>query len=146
MKCQLLHKIRIFSAVILLALIVNSSGTLSSAIAEDSVSSKSDAVKDKQVFMGRWIRPDGGYVLEFHEGQTEGRLNAAYYNPKPINVARAEFTLDNDIFSIFVELRDFNYPGSSYRLNYDPKTDCLIGTYFQAVDKITYNVMFIRDE
>ena len=45
---------------------------------------------------------------------------------------------------MFVELRDVNYPGSAYNLRYDPKTDRLIGTYFQAVQRQTYDVEFVR--
>jgi hypothetical protein len=34
---------------------------------------------------------------------------------------------------VVVELRDVNYPGSTYTLTYDPGTDRLTGTYYQAV-------------
>ncbi len=94
--------------------------------------------------MGRWIRPDGGYILELTEGRTEGRLNAAYYNPKPIHVARAEHVNKDGQMTIFIELRDVNYPGSAYNLRYDPQTDRLVGTYFQAVQGETYRIAFMR--
>ena len=45
---------------------------------------------------------------------------------------------------IFVELRDVNYPGSQYDLHYDPKTDRLTGTYFQAIQRETFAVEFVR--
>ena len=145
-KSRLLHKTKRISAVILSALVVCGFGRLSFAVAEDSVSSKSVAAEDKQVFMGRWIRPDGGYVLELNGGQAEGTLEAAYYNPKPIHVARAELARVNGVVSIFVELRDVNYPGSTYHLIYDPGADRLVGTYFQAVNGTTYDIMFVRDK
>jgi hypothetical protein len=46
--------------------------------------------------------------------------------------------------ALFVELRDVNYPGSTYTLQYDPALDCLKGTYFQAMQKETYLVEFMR--
>jgi len=145
-KSRLLYKTKRISAVILSALIVCGFGRLSCAVAEDSVSSKSVAAKDSQVFMGRWIRPDGGYVLELNGGQAEGTLEAVYYNPKPIHVAHAELARDNGFLTIFIELRDINYPGSTYHLIYDDGADRLVGTYFQAVNGITYDIMFVRDE
>jgi len=38
---------------------------------------------------GRWLRPDGGYVLEIREIDGSGKMVAAYFNRRPINVARA---------------------------------------------------------
>ena len=45
---------------------------------------------------------------------------------------------------LFVELRDVNYPGSNYSLQYDKVTDRLKGKYFQAVERRTFNVEFMR--
>ena len=39
---------------------------------------------------GRWLRPDGGYVLEIRDVDAGGTIEAAYLNPRPINVARAK--------------------------------------------------------
>jgi uncharacterized protein (DUF2147 family) len=97
---------------------------------------------DSKRLIGKWVRPDGGYVLEIKEIGNDGTLKAAYYNPRPINVARAEFSKKDDTLTIFIELRDVNYPGSKYNLKYDPKSDRLIGTYFQAVQGETYDVEF----
>jgi len=44
------------------------------------------------------------------------------------------------IIKAFVELRDVNYPGSKYNLQYDAGIDRLKGTYFQAVYGETYDV------
>ena len=93
-----------------------------------------------------WVRPDGGYILEIKEIGKDGTLKAAYYNPRPINVARAEFSKKDGMLTIFIELRDVNYPGSKYNLKYDPKSDRLIGTYFQAVQGETYDVEFTRSK
>ena len=93
---------------------------------------------------GRWIRPDGGYVLEFKEVGEDGALQAAYYNPRPIKVFRAHWTRDGGVLGVVVELRDVNYPGSIYSLQYDQQNDRLRGAYFQAVQQETYLVEFMR--
>jgi uncharacterized protein (DUF2147 family) len=100
-------------------------------------------VEDNRL-IGHWERPDGGYILEIKEIVKNGTLKAAYYNPRPINVARAEFSRKDGTLTVFIELRDVNYPGSKYNLKYDPKSDRLIGTYFQAVQGETYDVAFSR--
>jgi len=101
---------------------------------------------DSKRLIGQWVRPDGGYILEIKEIGKDGNLKAAYYNPRPINVARAEFSKKDDTLTVFIELRDVNYPGSKYNLKYDPKSDRLIGTYFQAVQGETYDVEFTRSK
>ncbi|HOW55626.1 MAG TPA: hypothetical protein PLR60_13365 [Syntrophorhabdaceae bacterium] len=93
---------------------------------------------------GRWVRPDGGYVLELRDIRKNGNLKAAYFNPKPINVARARAEIRNGKITLLVELRDVNYPGSLYRLKYDPAADTLKGTYFQAVEKQKFHIEFFR--
>ena len=99
---------------------------------------------DIQRLAGQWIRPDGGYLLELSDIKKDGSLKAAYFNPRPINVSRAELRRTKAKLSIFVELRDANYPGSKYSLQYDSASDRLKGTYFQAVEKQTYDVEFVR--
>jgi len=93
---------------------------------------------------GRWLRPDGGYVIEIRSAQTNGVLDAGYSNPRPINVSRAEWRRDSDRLQVFIELRDANYPGSTYTLHYAPQQDRLVGEYFQAVQQQTFYVEFIR--
>ena len=107
---------------------------------------KPAAKVDSKRLIGHWERPDGGYILEINEIVKDGVLKAAYYNPRPINVARAEFSRKDNALMVFIELRDVNYPGSKYNLKYDPKTDKLIGTYFQAVQGETYDVEFSRSK
>ncbi len=99
---------------------------------------------DEQRLHGRWVRPDGGYVLELKEIRKDGSLKAAYFNPQQINVSRAELHRKEGNITLFIELRDVNYPGSNYNLRYNPKTDRLTGTYFQAVAKETYDIEFVR--
>ena len=94
--------------------------------------------------VGRWMRSDGGYVLEIRRTEPDGRLDAAYLNPRSIHVARAEWRREGDSLTVFIELRDVNYPGSTYRLAFSPEADRLTGAYFQAVERQTFDVMFVR--
>jgi hypothetical protein len=99
-----------------------------------------------QHILGRWVRPDGGYILDLKEIGKDGTLKAAYFNPTPINVYRAELGREQGAITILVELRDVNYPGSTYNLIYDPPMDRWVGTYFQAVQKVSYNIEFMRSK
>ncbi len=94
--------------------------------------------------VGRWARTDGGYVLEIRAVDAQGQVQAAYLNPRPIHVEQALATRAGGTLSLFVELQDVNYPGSVYNLAYDPQSDLLEGTYFQAVEGQTYSVTFER--
>ena len=94
---------------------------------------------------GRWQRPDGGYILAIKSVANSGAIDAAYFNPRgPIHVARAEASLDGTTVKVFVELRDVNYPGSTYALTYDAASDQLKGIYYQAVEKQRFPVAFLR--
>jgi uncharacterized protein (DUF2147 family) len=129
-------------AVMLMATVVmlQAAPTATAADTTQSVSKKAD----EQRLIGRWVRSDGGYVLELKEIGKDGTLKAVYLNPRPINVSRAEFSDKDGTLTIFIELRDINYPGSKYNLKYDPGADRLRGTYFQAVQGATYEVEFAR--
>jgi hypothetical protein len=97
-----------------------------------------------QKLTGRWQRPDGGYVLEIKSIAVNGALDAAYFNPKSIRVAKAEVSRDGGEVKVFIELRDVNYPGSIYSLTYDPAGDQLKGIYYQAAEKQRFEVAFVR--
>jgi hypothetical protein len=96
------------------------------------------------LLQGRWQRPDGGYIVDIKGVDANGILDAAYFNPKPIHVAQARATQTNNSLRIFIELRDVNYPGSTYHLTYAPHNDRLEGIYFQAVLNQTFDVFFVR--
>lgn len=96
--------------------------------------------------LGRWLRPDGGYILEIRSATPDGKIDAAYYNPNPIKVGRAEWVAKDDKQYVMVELQDVNYPGSTYGLEYQPSSDHMVGTYYQAVEKNTYEVEFVREK
>ena len=94
---------------------------------------------------GRWLRPDGGYVLEVKGvDDISGKLDAAYLNPRSIHVSKAEASRDGESLKVFVELRDVRYPGSTYTLAYDPPTDQLKGIYYQAALRQQFEVYFER--
>ena len=97
-----------------------------------------------QNLKGRWRRPDGGYILEIKGIEDSGAMDAAYFNPKSIHVARAKASRDGDTTKVFIELRDVNYPGSTYSLTYEPASDQLKGIYYQAVEQQRFEVAFVR--
>jgi hypothetical protein len=99
---------------------------------------------DKEKLVGRWQRTDGGYILELRNPTTAGLIEAGYFNPNPINVGKAAWQNKDGRVMVMVELQDQNYPGSLYNLEYQSNLDKLAGTYFQAVEKVSYNVEFIR--
>jgi len=94
--------------------------------------------------IGRWLRPDGGYIIEIRSIGADGRMDAAYLNPRPINVARAEASWKQGKQEVFIELQDTGYPGSTYTLDYNPAQDAFTGVYFQAVINKGFEVIFVR--
>ncbi len=99
---------------------------------------------DGKCLEGKWLRPDGGYLLELKGVKPPGRVQAAYFNPKRINVGKSEWRGAEGQIQVFVELRDVNYPGSTYTLAYFPQDDTIRGYYYQAVHKQTFCVVFVR--
>ncbi len=93
---------------------------------------------------GRWVRPDGGYVIDIRGVGAGGKLDAAYANPNPLPFARAEAAWDGKAIRLFFELRAGGYNGSTYTLTYDPARDILRGVYYQAVARQTFEVYFTR--
>jgi hypothetical protein len=93
---------------------------------------------------GRWTRPDGGYVLEIRSVTADGKLDAAYFNPRPIHVADARASREGSTIRVYIELRDENYPGSTYNLRFDPQSDRLSGDYYQAAARQRYPIYFVR--
>jgi hypothetical protein len=99
---------------------------------------------DFQALKGRWLRPDGGYVLDIRNVDPEGRIDAAYFNPRPINVSRAGVSRQGDGMNVFVELRDTGYPGCTYTMVYNPQEDSLKGVYYQAEIQESFEIVFVR--
>jgi hypothetical protein len=93
---------------------------------------------------GRWVRPDGGYVIDIRNVEASGKMDAGYFNPRRINVSQAEASREGDAIKVFIELRDVNYPGATYNLAYDPEKDQLRGVYYQPALQQSFDVVFIR--
>ena len=96
------------------------------------------------ILQGRWVRPDGGYVITIKAVDVGGKLDASYANPSPLPFARAEAAADGNAIKVFLELRAGGYNGSTYTLTYDPKSDILKGVYYQAVARQSFDVYFVR--
>jgi hypothetical protein len=93
---------------------------------------------------GRWVRPDGGYVITIKAVDASGKLDASYANPNPLPFYTAMATGDGTTLKVFFELRAGGYNGSTYKLNYDAAGDQLKGIYYQAVARQTFEVFFVR--
>jgi hypothetical protein len=121
----------------------NKKGTTASIKTASSIANQ-NIPADKNRLVGNWERTDYPYKISISAVLDDGNLKAAYFNPKSINVGKATWNNADGILKIYVELRDVNYPGSSYKLNYDAEKDALAGEYFQAVQGITLEVPFTR--
>ena len=108
------------------------------------VISSAVSAADFRPLISRWQRTDGGYVFEIRRVAPDGTMEAGYYNPRSINVSQANASILKGYIKVEVELQDIGYPGSTYTLLYDPERDALMGLYYQAVQKQTFDVMFIR--
>lgn len=150
---------KMFGIVLLLALAAVAAGVISqmrkppAKPAEPVISANASATQTAGTnavagsfgaLAGKWLRPDGGYVLEIKKAGEDGKLEAAYFNPSPINVSKAEATREGSLIKVVVELRDTGYPGCLYTLLFDQAKDTLRGTYFQAALGETYEISFER--
>jgi hypothetical protein len=99
---------------------------------------------DLEVFIGEWIRPDGGYVIRISDIKPDGSVDAGYFNPNVINVTEASISEWKGLLKLFVKLDDEGYPGSTYTLYYYAEKDALAGFYYQAAIKQTFEVVFMR--
>jgi hypothetical protein len=103
-----------------------------------------ETTADLQRLIGRWLRPDGGYVIDIRQVGSDGKLQAAYYNPRPINISRAQAKGQGGDIHIFIELWDEGYPGATYDLSFNREQDTLVGSYFQPTAGQRFEVVFMR--
>ena len=99
---------------------------------------------DKNSLVGDWVRTDANYLIRISKVNEDGTMIAQYFNPNPINVGKANWEQSYSNLKVIVEMRDVNYPGSTYTLNYLPDRDMLAGEYYQAVEGLTFYVEFMR--
>ena len=111
---------------------------------QDQVELKSRGFSAAKQLEGRWVREDGGYSLVLADIKSDGSLMAFYFNPRQINVHKANWKFEDERLHLYVELRDVNYPGSNYTLMYRASKDVLWGSYYLAVQKKTMYVSFVR--
>ena len=102
------------------------------------------AADDFSPLVGRWQRTDGGYIIHIRNIDSNGKIDAAYFNPRPINVSHAQALKHEDKVKIELELRDVGYPGSAYNLVYIPVKDMLFGYYYHATSEQFFDVTFVR--
>jgi hypothetical protein len=93
---------------------------------------------------GKWQRTDGGYILEVRGMAPDGKLDAAYFNPNPINVSKAAASYEVGLMKVYVELQDKGYPGNYYILRYDAGSDQLAGIYYHLGIGQQFDVIFVR--
>ncbi len=94
--------------------------------------------------LGKWVRADGGYVLELKGADLSGVMQAGYFNPKSINVSRAVWMQGGAGLQVAVELNDVGYPGATYLLTYDAQADKFTGQYTQPQMQQTFDIEFVR--
>ena len=142
----------IIAGIVTLAVLKNrlnrstSTEPLSSLFSTNATAMAAPAKPDFQKLKGKWLRPDGGYIIEIKSADSDGKLDAGYFNPRPIHVAKAEAKQEGSALKVFIELQDANYPGSTYTLTYVPERDLLAGIYFQALQGQKFEVYFERTQ
>jgi hypothetical protein len=99
---------------------------------------------DYEKLVGKWVRPDGGYILVIKNVRFDGSIEAEYLNPNRISISKAHVKTELGKINIFVELRDVGYPGSYYTLTYDKDTDSLVGVYHHLGINKKFDVHFMR--
>ncbi len=100
---------------------------------------------DVQRLVGRWVRGMGDICLNSATSMRGVALQPPISTPGRSRCSGRYWSRNGGKISVLVvELRDINYPGSTYNLQYDAKSDRLTGTYFQAVERQTYDVQFMR--
>lgn len=100
----------------------------------------------QKLLKGRWLRSDGTYIIEIFSIKADGIMDAGYFNPNPINVGKSGWSVRDGVIVFEIILKDINYPGSKYNLIYDKLNNSLSGNYFQAVQGINYDVVFLRQK
>jgi uncharacterized protein (DUF2147 family) len=97
--------------------------------------------------VGRWVRPDGGYVVTIKRVSADGKLDASYANPNPLPFSRAEAMRDGNEIRVFLELTAGGYGGSTYTLTYDPaKESSAASTTRRSHSSATTSISSARSE
>ena len=94
--------------------------------------------------IGRWQRSEGEYILDIRAVRDDGKIDAVYLNPRPINVSKAQAITKGGYVIVAVTLQDSGYPGNIYTLTYDAQADRLDGVYHHRGLGQQFNVEFSR--
>ena len=113
-------------------------------VSSDLASTSSAAKPEFHVLVGDWVRPDGGYVIKIRHVDKNGRVDAGYFNPRPITVSRAFASVEAGRLNLFIKLQGKGYPGSTYTLIYSEENEALVGIYYQAALGQSFDVAFVR--
>jgi hypothetical protein len=113
-------------------------------IPEHSILTKQTEKQDKNLLKGVWGRTDATGVVNISEVLDNGLLKTTFYSPKMINIEKAVWTNSSDVLRIYILLREDNYPGSSFSLNYMAEKDLLLGVYFDALTNESLTISFER--
>jgi len=122
------------------------SGQESAHAAPVVVSQNALSETERQRLIGRWRRADANYVLAINRVASDGQIDAAYLNPRPIHVSKAIAASESGKTTVMIELRDRLYPGSYYTLAYDPRADRLSGVYHHLGVHQEYDVVFVHED
>lgn len=98
---------------------------------------------DLLAMQGRWVRTDAPYVIELRPNESH-KLQAFYFNPRPINVEKTETVKKDGLQYVMIKLQDVNYEGSVYLLYYYREQDALNGIYMHGASGQRFQVSFSR--
>lgn len=133
-----------FGRMIAVALTLTVAGSALSQTPPSRSAGTASAKVSAEVLKGTWVRPDGGYRIAIDGVGPDGKLDATYFNPTRLPFAKAQVSQDGATFRVLLELQAGGYAGSTYDLLYEPATNRLRGTFYQAVAKQKFDVYFVR--
>jgi hypothetical protein len=94
--------------------------------------------------IGGWSRTDGNYHIVIRSVGADGVLQAMYFNPNPLPFSLAQARREGGAVHARFELQAGGYNGSNYELRLDAANERLVGIYYQAVAKQSFEVQFTR--
>lgn len=135
---------KLFATVVVMAALGGIPPVLHAQAAKPAPGDAAAASAGLNVLQGSWVRPDGGYTIAIKRVAADGQLEAMYFNPNALPFSKAQASLDGQGIRVALELRAGGYNGSTYELIYDPASDRLKGTYYQAVAQQRFEIFFVR--
>lgn len=108
------------------------------------LNNNTDFDKASEKLTGSWLRADGPYTIKITDVKKEGALEIAYFNPNPIPGGQGSWRMTDNELKLFVILNDVNYQGSTYEMTYNERSKNLVGTFYQAKVKQSFDVYFTR--